>query len=101
MSYRYDLNNHLTGLSDTSAAITAAVPPSPATSVQYATNYGYDALNRPTAVAWNPAPAATSPAPGSVVAFTHAYSKANQRNGQSVSDNSWINYPAATPGTVS
>jgi len=51
-------------------------------------------------ISWNPAPAATSPAPGSVVAFTHAYSKANQRSGQSVSDNSWINYPAATP-TVS
>jgi YD repeat-containing protein len=28
------------------------------------------------------------------VAFTHSYNKANQRSGQSVSDNSWLNYPA-------
>lgn len=32
--------------------------------------------------------------------FGHAYNKVNQRTGQSVSDNSWLAYPAATPGTT-
>jgi RHS repeat-associated protein len=45
-------------------------------------------------------PPAASP-PASSVLFTHAYNKANQRVGQTVTDNSWFNYPAATPGTVS
>ena len=34
------------------------------------------------------------------VTFGHSYNKANQRIGQTVSDNTWLNYPAATP-TVS
>jgi YD repeat-containing protein len=33
--------------------------------------------------------------------FGHSYNKANQRVGQTISDNSWVNYPAATPSTVS
>src|SRR5882672_1122750 len=89
----------LTGVSDTSAAVIAAVPPS-GPSVQYATSLGYDVMNRPTAVNWSPAPSAAAPAAGSVT-FGHAYNKANQRIGQTVSDNTWLNYPAATPGTVS
>jgi RHS repeat-associated protein len=76
------------------------VPPSPATSVQYATSIGYDALNRPTAVTWNPAPAAVAPTAGGVT-FNHAYNRANQRIGQTATDNSWLNYPAATASTVS
>jgi RHS repeat-associated protein len=31
------------------------------------------------------------------VTFTHTYNRANQRVGQTVTDNSWLNYPAATP----
>ena len=31
---------------------------------------------------------------------TLAYNKANQRVSQTVTDNSWLNYPAATPSTV-
>jgi RHS repeat-associated protein len=31
------------------------------------------------------------------VKFTHTYNKANQRIGQTVTDNSWLNYPAAAP----
>jgi YD repeat-containing protein len=100
VSYGYDLAGHPTSLGDTSAAITAAVPPSPATSVQYATSTGYDALNRPTAIAWNPAPTAVAPTVGGVT-FNHAYNAANQRIGQTVTDNSWFNYPAATASTVS
>jgi RHS repeat-associated protein len=100
VSYGYDLAGRLTNLSDTSAAITTAVPPSPATSVQYATNFGYDALNRPTAVTWNPAPTAAASTAGSVTTG-HAYNKANQRISQTVTDNSWFNYPTATPSTVS
>jgi len=42
------------------------------------------------------APAFTAPSASSVT-FGHTYNKANQRIGQSVSDNSWLNYPAATP----
>jgi RHS repeat-associated protein len=100
VSYSYDLAGRLTGISDTSAAIAAAVPPS-GTSVQYSTSLGYDAMNRPTAVTWSPAPsAAAAPAAGSVT-FGHSYNKVNQRIGQTVTDNSWFNYPAASPSTVS
>jgi RHS repeat-associated protein len=98
VSYRYDLAGRLMGVSDTSAAIAAAVPPS-GPSVQYATTAAYDALNRPTGITWNPAPTAATPS-GSGVTFNHAYNKANQRIGQTATDNSWLNYPAATP-TVS
>jgi RHS repeat-associated protein len=98
-SYRYDLNNRLMGVSDTSAAIAAAVPPS-GPSVQYATTAAYDALNRPTGISWNPAPTPAAPAAGSVT-FGHAYNKVNQRIGQTATDNSWLNYPAASPSTVS
>jgi RHS repeat-associated protein len=98
-SYRYDLNDRLMGVSDTSAAIAAAVPPS-GPSVQYATTAAYDALNRPTGISWNPAPTPAAPAAGSVT-FGHAYNKVNQRIGQTATDNSWLNYPAASPSTVS
>jgi hypothetical protein len=37
----------------------------------------------------------------SSVSFAHPFNRANQRIGQSATDNSWINYPAATPATVS
>jgi YD repeat-containing protein len=53
VSYRYDLNGRLTSASDSSAAIAAPPPGS-----SYATNISYDAVNRPTAVSWSPAPAA-------------------------------------------
>jgi RHS repeat-associated protein len=94
----YDLTGRLTRVSDTSAAITAAVPPGPNT--QYATSYSYDALNQPTAVTWTPAPSAAS-ATASAVTFGHAYNKANQRSGQSTTDNSWWLYPTAVASTVS
>ena len=70
-----------------------AVPPT-SPSVQYATTAAYDALNRPTGISWNPAPTAAAPTAASV-SFGHSYNKANQRIGQTVSDNAWINYPAA------
>jgi RHS repeat-associated protein len=98
VSYRYDLAGRLTGVSDTSAAIAAAVPPS-GPSVQYATTAAYDALNRPTGISWTPAPTAAAPTASSVT-FGHAYNKANQRIGQTATDNSWLSYPAASP-TVS
>jgi YD repeat-containing protein len=98
VSYAYDLAGRLTSVSDTSAAIAAAVPPT-SPSVQYATTAAYDTVNRPTGLSWNPAPTAAAPTAGSVT-FGHSYNKANQRIGQTVSDNTWFNYPAATP-TVS
>jgi YD repeat-containing protein len=76
----YDLNNRPTNISDGSAAITAAVPPS-GPAVQYATNAAYDALNRPTGISWTPAPTAAAPSAGSVT-FAHSYNKTNQRIGR-------------------
>ena len=99
VNYGYDLNNRLTSVSDGSAPIVAAVPPS-GPSVQYVTSAAYDAVNRPTAISWTPAPTAAPPS-ASGVTFAHSYNKANQCIGQTASDNSWLNYPAATPGTVS
>jgi YD repeat-containing protein len=75
------------------------VAPSDTPSVQYSMGYSYDALNRPTAVNWRPAPASAAPTAGSVT-FGHAYNKVNQRTGQTVTDNTWFNYPTATPSTV-
>jgi RHS repeat-associated protein len=47
-------------------------------------------------------PGQTPTAPSAAsVSFAHAYNKANQRIGQSASDNSWLNYPPATPSTIS
>src|SRR5580700_8574474 len=54
----------------------------------------------PTAVAWNPAPTAATPTASSVT-VSHAYNKANQRIGQTITDNSWLNYPTTTASRVS
>jgi RHS repeat-associated protein len=99
VSYGYDLAGRQTSVSDTSAAVATAAPPS-AASVQYTTTTSYDVLNQPTAVAWNPAPIAAAPTASSVT-LSHAYNKANQRIGQTITDNSWLNYPTATASTVS
>ncbi len=56
MTYAYDLAGRPTSISDSSAAVTI-----PATSVSDATNSTYDAMNRPLAVSWSPAPAQTTP----------------------------------------
>ena len=55
-------------------------------------------LNRPTNVCKS-SPAVTAPSASSVT-FAHGYNKSNQRISQSVTDNSWFNYPAATPSTT-
>ncbi len=60
-SFGYDLAGRQTSVCDTSAAITLAAPPGGVT-IAYTTTYAYDALNRPTAVSFDPAPAASSPA---------------------------------------
>jgi RHS repeat-associated protein len=100
VTYSYDLAGRLIAARDTtSSAIVAAAPPG-GTPVQYAAAYTYDVMNRPTGVSWTPAPTAAAPTASSV-SFSHSYSKANQRIGQTISDNSWVNYPAATPSTVS
>jgi len=83
VNYGYDLNNRLTSVSDGSAAIPAAVPPS-GPSVRYVTIAAYDALNRPTGISWTPAPTATAPTASSVK-FTHTYNKANQPVGRNSS----------------
>jgi len=98
VSYTYDLNNRVSSVSDTSAAISAAVPPA-SPSVKYTTTAAYDTLNRPTGISWDPAPAAAA-ATASRVAFSHSYNRTNQRIGQTVSDNTWLNYPAASASTV-
>jgi RHS repeat-associated protein len=100
VTYRYDLLGRLTGASDAGAAIPAAVPPT-GSAVQYATSYAYDALNRLTRVAFDPVPVVTPPSSGAAVTFGHSYNRANQRAGQTTTDNSWWSYPPATPSTVS
>jgi len=100
VSYTYDLAGRLRSAGDNSTAIPSAVSPTGST-VAYATNHAYDALNRPTGASWNPAPTATAPGTASSVVFAHSYNKVNQRTGQSVSDNAWIDYPAAAASTVS
>lgn len=99
-TYAYDLAGRLTSVSDTSAAIYPAQPPS-GPSVQYATSISYDSLNRPAGVSFEPAPAVTPPATGANVTFAHSYNKANQRTGQTVTDNAWWSYPTGPPSTVS
>ena len=47
---------------------------------------------------WSPAPAAPS---ASSVTLSHTYNKVNQRIGQTVTDNSWLNYPPSSPSSVS
>ncbi|WP_395714457.1 RHS repeat-associated core domain-containing protein, partial [Reyranella sp.] len=69
--------------------------------VTYATTFTYDALNRPTAVAWDPAPAVTAPAAGPLVTFGHSYDRTNRRIGQTVTDNTWLAYPTGAPSTTS
>jgi RHS repeat-associated protein len=98
VTYNYDLANRLKGVSDNSAAITPAVAPGGGAS--YATTYAYDSLNRPTNVSWTPAPTAAAPT-ASTVTFAHAYNQANQRAGQTVTDNSWWFYPGPTASTIS
>jgi RHS repeat-associated protein len=94
--FGYDLAGRKTSIIDNSAAIAAAVPPAPGTPVSFATSYSYDQLNRPVNVSWSPAPTFTAPA-ASNVTFAHAYNNANQRIGQTVTDNSWWYYPPASP----
>ena len=100
VSYSYDLAGRIKSTSDTSTAIASAVSPT-GSPVAYTTSFTYDAMNRPVGTAWDPVNTAAAPGAASSVLFTHSYNKANQRSGQSVSDNSWINYPAAAASTVS
>ncbi len=100
VSYTYDLAGRLKSASDNTAAIPSAVSPT-GSPVAYTTSFTYDAMNRPTGVSWNPAPTATAPGTASSVVFAHSYNKVNQRIGLAVSDNAWINYPAAAASTVS
>ena len=100
VTYSYDLAGRLKGVSDTSSSIATAVPPGGAASVEYATTYTYDALNRPVGVSWTPAPTTTAPSSASSVLFGHSYNSVNQRIGQTASDNAWIDYPSTT-GTTS
>jgi RHS repeat-associated protein len=98
VSYGYDLASRLTSVSDTSAPVTAALPPAPNT--RYTASYAYDSLNQPTNVTWDPAPAALAPAASSVT-FSHAYNRTNQRTAQSTTDSSWWFYPTGPPSTLS
>ena len=91
VSYRYDLNSRLTGVSDTSAAIAALSGPA----AQYSVTTAYDTVNRPVGVTWTPAPPQTPPAAPSTVTFGHTYDSTNRRVGQTVSDNTWLAYPGS------
>ena len=62
--------------------------------------YAYDRLTRPTAVSFDPAPAASAPTAGPVVTFGHAYNAANQRTAESTTDSTWIGYLATSASTT-
>jgi RHS repeat-associated protein len=98
VTYGYDLAGRLKSVSDTSAAIPSVAMPGSTTT--YGTSYAYDALNRLTGAAWEPVPTATPPAPGDLVTFAHSYNAVNQRVGQTVSDNTWLSYPAGVRTTA-
>ena len=99
VSYGYDLAGRTTSVGDDSPALAPAVPPGGST-VAYTTSYAYDALNRPTGITFSDVPAATPPPSGALVAFGHSYNAVNQRIGQTVSDSTWLAYPAATPSAT-
>jgi RHS repeat-associated protein len=98
VTYKYDLAGRVVGVSDSSASIVAAVPPTGGT-VQYAVTATYDQLNRPLGFSWTPAATATTPT-GASVTFTHGYNAANQRISQGVNDNTWLQYPAGPSTTT-
>ena len=100
VTYGYDLASRPTKVSDDSPPIAAAVPPGGGT-VTYGTTYAYDSLNRPTKVEWNPAPAVTPPAAGTLVTFGHSYDKTNRHIGQTVDDSTWLAYPTGAPSATS
>jgi RHS repeat-associated protein len=77
-----------------------AAPPG-GVNTSYTTTHTYDALNRLTGTGFGSVANAATPAAASSVTFGHSYNKANQRVGQAATDNTWIDYPAATPGTTS
>ncbi len=85
----YDLNNHLTGVSDNSAAIVK-----PSTAANYSVAYAYDAMNRPVSATW-PNVAAQTGLVASSVSSSFAYDATNRRVSQMTTDNSWWSYPAA------
>jgi len=90
VSYAYDLASRLTGVSDTSAAMTK---PSGA-SASYATTISYDQLNRPLSVSWSPAPSQATPTASSTT-FSYGYDATNRRVSQAATDKSWWNYPGS------
>lgn len=99
VSYGYDLTGRLTSVGDTSAAITAAVPPG-VTPVTYTASTTYDALNRPQGATWDQVSAPAVPSGTPSVTFEHAYNKANQRTQMKVSDTAWIGEPAHVAATT-
>ncbi len=96
VTYSYDRAGRQTGVSDTSASIASPA----ATSTVFSTTYSYDATNSLSGVSFDPAPTPTLPVTGSSVTFTHGYNAANQRSSLAVTDNTWINYPAASASTT-
>ncbi|MDR6872188.1 RHS repeat-associated protein [Bosea sp. BE125] len=99
VSYAYDLAGRVISVSDTGASLVNALPPSGGTA-SFATSLSYDALNRPLAVSWNPAPAPAVAPAASSVAFSYSYNQVNQRIGQTASDASWWLSPAAASTTA-
>ena len=98
VTYSYDLVGRNTGVSDTSAAMVAAVPPSGGT-VSYTQTGSYDALNRPIAISWSPAPAQTPPT-ASTAGFTFGYNADNQRVSQTTTDTGFWDRPTAASSTA-
>ena len=95
VAYAHDLDNHLTGVSDNSAAI--ATPTSPAS---YSTLYTYDQLNRPNNISWSPTAAQAAPT-GLSVLFQYAYDGSNRRISGNPAISNWWSYPTAASTSYS
>jgi RHS repeat-associated protein len=67
------------------------MPPSSGNPLATAT-MSYDSLNRPLSFSFGAAPTQATPTAGSSP-FTYVYNAANQRIGQTATDNSWWSYP--------
>jgi RHS repeat-associated protein len=95
VTYGYDLTGRLVSVGDNSASMTTPA----AIAGPLSTIYTYDALNRMAGATWSPAPT-LRPTATARVTFTHTYTAANQRSGQSVTDNTWLVYPHAPVSTI-
>ncbi|MEJ1968706.1 MAG: hypothetical protein WDN03_08780 [Rhizomicrobium sp.] len=92
--YAHDLDGRSLGARDNGAVLAAV-----GAQASYAMAARYDALNRPTNVAWSPVQA-QAPPPASSVTFGHGYDAGNRRITQTATDTGWWAVPASASSTA-